>query len=96
MLVFCGLVTSFGNDAMVNWFAFLKIVAMFILRKEVMELRVQFLLEFLGIKGPESLQDKYLLRNRLAKFRFNNRKELQVTARVQAVWDTLRHLLQKR
>jgi len=39
---------NYGGDAMVSWIPFVKIITIFILRKEVFEMRLDFIFKFLN------------------------------------------------
>lgn len=47
ILRLAGIFPTFGSDAQVNWTNFVAILAMFLLRKEVLDLRYQLILNFL-------------------------------------------------
>jgi hypothetical protein len=95
VLQFSGVITSFGEDAMVNWIVFLKILAIFLLRKKVMHLRLQFLVSFLNIKnkGLNCLQNVKYMEERLQAFRFSKRRIIETPLQIQDIWETLRSLI---
>jgi len=95
VLQFSGVITSFGEDAMVNWIVFLKILAIFLLRKKVMHLRLQFLVSFLNIKskGLNCLQNAKYMEERLQAFRFSKRRMIETPLQIQDIWETLRSLI---
>jgi hypothetical protein len=95
VLHFSGIITTFGEDAMVLWTTFLKIISIFLLRKEVLHLRLEFLISFLNIKskGPECLYNHNYMEERLLNFRFSKRRNIIATLPVQAFWDHIRQIL---
>ena len=95
VLHFSGIITTFGEDAMVLWTTFLKIVSIFLLRKEVLHLRLEFLISFLNIKskGPDCLLNHNYMEERLLNFRFSKRRNIIATLPVQAFWDQIRKIL---
>ena len=46
VLHLCGIMTVFSDDAMILWKDFLKLMAIFLLQKDVLELRFEFILRF--------------------------------------------------
>jgi len=40
---------NYGGDAMVGWIPFIKIISIFVFRKDAFEFRIDFLLKFLNI-----------------------------------------------
>ena len=54
VLPLCGVRTVFGEDAMVHWHQFLKIMTLFLLQKDVVESRFEFILKFLKLKENHS------------------------------------------
>lgn len=94
---FCGVITTFGEDAMVNWVTFLKIISIFLLRKDVVHLRLEFLICFFNLKnkGPKCIDNHQYIEERLLNFRFSNRKNLAAPKNVQVFWDRIRSILNK-
>ena len=90
-----GIITTFGDDAMVLWTTFLKIISIFLLRKEVLHLRLEFLISFLNIKsqGPDCLYNHNYIQERLLNFRFSKRRNIIAPQTVQAFWDYIRSIL---
>ena len=95
VLHFAGVITTFGEDAMVNWITFVKMIAIFLLRKNIVALRLEFLMSFLNIKskGPECLTNHRYIEERLLNFRFSKRKNISPSVNVQAFWDQVRLIL---
>lgn len=55
ILPLSGVITVFSEDAMLNWHSFLKIMCIFLLQKELLEIRLEFILKFLNL--TENHQD---------------------------------------
>ena len=51
VLRLCGLITTFGDDCYLSWLAFLKIMSLFLLCKEVRAMRFEFILRWLQLKS---------------------------------------------
>lgn len=49
VLPLCGIMTVFSEDAMIHWPAFLKIMTLFLLQKDVLDVRYEFILRFLKL-----------------------------------------------
>lgn len=49
ILSLSGVITVFSEDAMLNWCQFVKIMSLFLLQKEVLECRLEFILKFLKL-----------------------------------------------
>ena len=54
VLVLSGVITAFSEDATINWLAFLKIMCLFLLQKELLEHRFEFILRFLKLSDNVS------------------------------------------
>ena len=50
-----GIITSFSQDAMLNWLEFLRIMCLFLLRKQLIETRFEFILRFLALTSANQL-----------------------------------------
>lgn len=55
VLCLSGVITTFSEDCYLNWPAFLRIISLFLLRKEVRETRIQFILRWLHLTSAEQL-----------------------------------------
>lgn len=51
-----GVITTFSQDAMLNWLDFLRIMCLFLLRKQLRELRFEFILRFLNFSSADQLE----------------------------------------
>lgn len=51
-----GVITAFNKDCDLNFLSFLKLMSLFLLRKDVLMFRIEFMLRFLGIKDPKELR----------------------------------------
>ena len=49
ILPLCGVMTVFSEDAMISWHTFLRIMSLFLLQKEVLDFRFEFILRFLKL-----------------------------------------------
>ena len=49
ILPLSGVITVFSEDAMINWLSFLKIMSLFLLQKELIEERLEFIIRFLHL-----------------------------------------------
>lgn len=49
ILPLSGVITVFSEDAMLNWLSFLKIMCLFLLQKNLTEIRFEFILKFLNL-----------------------------------------------
>ena len=50
-----GVITTFADDAMLTWLDFLRLMCLFLLRKDVLQTRFEFILRFLHLTSPEDL-----------------------------------------
>ena len=61
ILRLAGVFTTFGDDGLISWIDFVRIIVMFLLRKEVLYLRYEVILNFLHLKDHKPLEyDDYL------------------------------------
>jgi len=90
-----GIFPTFGVDAQVNWTNFVAILAMFLLRKEVLELRFQLILNFLQLKDSyEPLKRRDYIQYEFQKYKFSNRTSaVVITTELQQFWDKFRTAL---
>ena len=44
-----GMITTFSQDVLLNWLEFLRIMCLFLLRKDLIEMRFEFILRFLHL-----------------------------------------------
>lgn len=51
-----GVITAFNKDCDLSFLPFLKLMSLFLLRKDVLVFRIEFMLKFLGIKDPNDLK----------------------------------------
>lgn len=58
VLTLFGLITAFQDDAMVTWLCFLQIISIFLLRKDILQVRFQVILKFLNLGDDPELLDK--------------------------------------
>jgi hypothetical protein len=66
VLPLVGVITSFHDDAMVNWLSFLQIISLFLLRKDLLALRFKFILKFLNLTdNPEALDKSDHIQERM-------------------------------
>ena len=54
VLRLCGVVTTLADETTISWTVFLRILSMFLLRKDVIHLRLEMIVRFLNIKGDRS------------------------------------------
>ena len=74
ILRLAGIFPTFGSDAQVNWTNFVTILAMFLLRKEVLDLRYQLILNFLQLKDSwKPLMRRDYIQYEFQKYKFGNR-----------------------
>lgn len=72
-----GVLTVFNGDAMISWHTFLKIMTLFLLEKEVPDIRFEFILRFLKfITNHEDLDRVHYLEEMLNKFQFSKRTQI--------------------
>jgi len=97
---------NYGGDAMVGWIPFVKLISIFILRKEVFEMRLDFIFKFLNLqtssitkKADGEITDGKILydltkmshlADKVQKFQFFRKETLTVDADIQLLWDTVR------
>ena len=48
---------NYGGDAMVSWIPFIKIIAIFVLKKEAFEMRIDFLFKFLNVTSSTIFEE---------------------------------------
>ena len=65
VLPFSGVITVFSEDATLSWLSFLKIMCIFLLPKDVLEYRFEFMLRFLKLTGLEDLKRGDYMQERL-------------------------------
>ena len=58
ILPLAGVITVFGEDAMINWISFLNIVSLFLLQKDMLSYRFEFILKFLHITDNQEDLDR--------------------------------------
>jgi len=91
---------------MVGWIPFVKLISIFILRKEVFEMRLDFIFKFLNLqtssitkKADGEITDGKILydltkmshlADKVQKFQFFRKETLTVDADIQLLWDTVR------
>ena len=69
ILPLSGVITVFSEDAMLSWLDFLKIMSIFLLQKEVLEYRFEFILRFLKLTtNYEDLERNDYMQDRLNRF----------------------------
>ena len=69
VLPLSGVITVFSEDAMISWLSFLKIMSLFLLQKELVEERFEFILRFLHLKdNHEDLEKADYMQYRLTRF----------------------------
>ena len=54
VLRLCGVVTTLADETTISWTIFLRILSMFLLRKDVIHLRLEMIVRFLNIKEDRS------------------------------------------
>jgi hypothetical protein len=98
VLLACGVLSSFADEVKVNWFVYLKVISLFLLKHDVLKLRFEFLVSFLNIKDKKSmcLDDKRHMEQKLRNFRFSKRHEIEIPSVVQACWERIRMALKAR
>ena len=50
-----GVITTFKEDAMISWLSFLKLFCLLVLRKDLIRMRLEFILKFLHLTDPNEL-----------------------------------------
>ena len=58
VLTLIGVITSFSDDAMLSWLSFLQIMCLFLLRKDQLALRFEFILRFLNLTDNQEALDR--------------------------------------
>ena len=58
ILPLSGAITVFSEDAMINWLSFLKIMCLFLLQKDLLETRFEFIIKFLNLTDNHTDLDK--------------------------------------
>ena len=93
-----GVISSFSEDAMVDWITFLRILSIFLLRRDVLQERLEFVFKLLKFKDDMSVlgQADYL-QNTIQTFQFSTKhKTIVPTRQAQNYWNRLRFILFKR
>ena len=88
-------ITVFSEDAMLSWLAFLKIMCLFLLQKDVLEYRLEFLLRFLKLTRPEDLERADYMQDKLQKFQFAKRGIVVSDVPTLLFWNRVRAALSK-
>ena len=65
-----GIITVFGADAMLTWLDFLKILCLFLLRKNLLRLRLEFIMKFLNMCEASCLHRSDYIQDRMQMFQF--------------------------
>ena len=58
VLMLSGVITTFSEDCFLNWVAFLKITSLFLLRKELRSMRLEFIIRWLHLTTVEQLEQQ--------------------------------------
>ena len=96
VLPLCGVLTVFSGDAMIHWHEFLKIMTLFLLQKDVLEFRFEFILNFLKLKSNHEDLDRYdYLQEMLNKFQFSKRSIIVQSVPTLVFWNKIRTELAK-
>ena len=95
VLPLSGVITVFSEDAMLSWLAFLKIMCLFLLQKDVLEYRLEFLLRFLKLTRPEDLERADYMQDKLQKFQFAKRGIVVSDVPTLLFWNRVRAALSK-
>ena len=66
ILSLVGVYNTFGNEAKISWIDFVQIMAMFLLRKDVLDLRYKLIINFLRLKVNGLLGEVSCAQNRHA------------------------------
>ena len=94
VLRLCGVVTTLADDTTISWTVFLKILSMFLLRRDVLQMRLEMIVKFLGIKNDQSvLARPDYIQDQLQKLRFLKRNTVIPTQQVQHLWNRIRTIL---
>ena len=59
-----GVITTFADDAMLTWLDFLRLMCLFLLRKDVLQTRFEFILRFLHLTSTDELMNKTHIQDR--------------------------------
>ena len=94
VLRLCGVVTTLADETTISWTIFLRILSMFLLRKDVIHLRLEMIIRFLNIKDDKlTLQRADYMQNQLTRLQFHKRSNVVPTKEVQQLWDKIRSIL---
>ena len=85
-----GVVTSFGGDALVNWIEFLKIMCLFLLQKDILQTRFEFIVRFLNIKKPEDITRGDYIQDCMQRFQFKKRGLEVANMPTLVLWNKIR------
>ena len=97
ILSLAGVHIAFQDDAKIRWIDFVRVIAVFLFRKPLMDVRYQTLFNLLGLKKDYKVleYDDYM-QDQLQKFVFKKRKACIVpTPEIQAFWNKVRRVLLK-
>ena len=96
VLPLCGVMTVFSHDAMIHWHEFLKIMTLFLLQKDVLEFRFEFILKFLKLTtNIEDLERADYLQEMLNKFQFSKRSIIVQNVPTLIFWNKFRNEMLK-
>ena len=83
---------------MLSWLAFLKLMCLFILQKDLLSMRCEFILRFLGLtekQGVSDLDKADHITERIGRFQFTRRSPVTPIPVYLAFWNRIREALGK-
>lgn len=85
-----GVITTFSSDAMLSWLTFLKLIGIFVLRKDLLQMRLEFILKFLHLTDPSELEEGDYIQERMQIFKFKNRSLVPASQEILNLWNKIR------